>query len=158
MDRLHTCHVGNNNALDLYGGGLYCDQAVKLNINFSTFKDNTCGGTGNAIYTAGNSGNPNYVHVKNSIVWGDNTVQDIHASYTSDIGLSNSCNHVYWPPNPKPNFTSNPLYADGDGRLSANSPYKDIDNGDNLIPLDLDGNPRPDITTYIEDIGAFEKP
>jgi hypothetical protein len=139
------------NKANLTGGGMY-------NVNSSAPKVINCTFSGNAALRSGGgvcnmNSNPK---LTNCILWGDEAPEEQEIHNSGSFPAVTYCNiSGGW--EGTGNITADPLFADTDLRLPANSPC--IDSGDNSavpagITTDIDANPR--ILNGVVDMGAYE--
>lgn len=140
------------NSATLTGGGMYNVNESSPKVINCTFNNNSAESAGGAL--CNNNGYPTLV---NCILWGNSAPdnQEIHniGSSTPVVSFSNISGGYKG----TSNIDVDPLFADGELRLSKGSPC--IDAGDNnAVPDDIssdhDGNPR--ILNSIVDLGAYE--
>jgi hypothetical protein len=140
------------NSATLTGGGMYNVNESSPKVINCTFNNNSAESAGGAL--CNNNGYPTLV---NCILWGNSAPdnQEIHniGSSTPVVSFSNISGGYKG----TSNIDADPLFADGELRLSKGSPC--IDAGDNnAVPDDIssdqDGNPR--ILNSIVDLGAYE--
>ena len=164
----------SNSAYD--GGGIYCSNSSPILMNV-TLEGNSASWSGGGICCENNS-SPNLI---NSILWNDSTEEiefkDFHLPNTITIAYSvieggeagivtNNNGVVYWL---EGNIDSDPLFInpdDGDFHLQETSPC--IGAGIDEIEIngiwyyapdfDIEGNPRPNPSGSMPDMGAYENP
>ena len=127
-----------DNTCDEYGGAIACNAGAMPVVRNATIRGNTAQ-TGGAILAWNNS----QVTVSDSILWGNHafTSPEISECCGSSVSVSLSCVEGGWAG--AGNIDLDPLFAGGDGALSAASPC--IDAGDPaalLLGADAAGNPR----------------
>jgi len=135
------------------GGGMYNLFYDNANITNCTFSGNS------ASYGGGMFNDHSNPTLTNCIFWTDiaPTGAEIYNDSDSSANVSYSDVEGGWPGGG--NIDADPLFADADLRLPAESPCIDV--GDNSavpgwVVTDLDGNPR--IIGLAVDMGAFEAP
>jgi hypothetical protein len=172
----------NANAMNTYGGGIYCLGSV-FDLTSVLIADNMAAKGGGIHIETTKSGYSSFlnnvtisnntassgselflddpsaiVRISNSIIWGYGSGADIP---TNNYFLCASCliqnPNIYSSPN-APNLpdTTNPLFIapfNGDYHLQFNSPCRDRGRG-SVSGVDLDGNPRT--CGNIVDMGAYE--
>lgn len=138
-----------------YGGGIFCDgNAGVMILRHVTIADNFKTGnatiTGSGIYVRDAN-----VTVSNSILYNSNPGNEasistnglLNIAYSNVRGGFAGSNNISSPPG----FT-----AANDYHLLASSPCTGIGTAVNLIPADLDGNPRPLPVATLPDMGCYE--
>lgn len=142
------------------GGGIYANYSSRPVLTNVTMTGNMATNNGGAIWRANGSG----VTVVNSIIWNNNpaliywaggTAWTSEVSY-SDIEGGQTGNHINWGGG---NLDVSPQFVDaanGDFRLSNNSPLLGVGTLPNAPATDLDGNARPSPAGSNPDMGAYE--
>ena len=124
-----------------YGGGAYNGTLINCTVKDNSARYDTTAGGGTRSST-----------VRNSIIWGntaagaDNNGSSGVITYTCTSSPSSSDTG---------NISSDPLFADAEGRLAQNSPCKNAGSNSYAVGgFDLDGNAR--IQGITVDMGAYE--